>query len=96
MPIETRTPRDGSAVGRFPSVTLGFGEDTGEEKKQPNVKNDGAPLHWWQKMCPCCSPKSKDDHTLVTGIDDLNKEGVSKKPAIVGSEIQGNFVAEPK
>uniref|UniRef100_A0A8C4GPT6 Protein-glutamine gamma-glutamyltransferase K n=1 Tax=Dicentrarchus labrax TaxID=13489 RepID=A0A8C4GPT6_DICLA len=35
MPVETRSIRDRSAVGRFPSVTLGFGEDTEEEKEEP-------------------------------------------------------------
>ncbi|AWP11240.1 putative protein-glutamine gamma-glutamyltransferase K-like [Scophthalmus maximus] len=80
MPVEIRSIRRRSAVGRFPSVTLGFEEDTEEEKEQPeenNVQTDNACKRWLRKVCPCCCPRTKDDDvtdTVVTGIDELDKE----------------------
>ncbi|KAI3368984.1 hypothetical protein L3Q82_025956 [Scortum barcoo] len=86
MPVETRPIRDRSAVGRFPSVILGFGDDTEEEKEAPgddNGEKENACRRWLRKVCPCCCPKPKDDNitdTVVTGIDDLEKEDEKPKP----------------
>lgn len=99
MPAETRSIRDGSAVGRFPAVTLGFGEDTDEEKKQPKeniAQTENACQQWLRKICPCCRPKSHEDDladTLVTGTDDPEKEDQKngKKPLTGDCEINGNW-----
>uniref|UniRef100_A0A8C4GNZ0 Protein-glutamine gamma-glutamyltransferase K n=1 Tax=Dicentrarchus labrax TaxID=13489 RepID=A0A8C4GNZ0_DICLA len=76
MPVETRSIRDRSAVGRFPSVTLGFGEDTEEEKEEPepeyNAEKDNACRWWLRKVCPCCCPKSNDDDITDTPRDRLH------------------------
>ncbi|XP_058495441.1 protein-glutamine gamma-glutamyltransferase K-like [Solea solea] len=89
MPVETRSIRDNSAVGRFPTVTLGFEEDTEEEKEQPeenNVQGENACQRWLRKVCPCCYNKPNEDEvtdTLVTGVDELdNEDGINdEKPA---------------
>ncbi|XP_073333257.1 protein-glutamine gamma-glutamyltransferase K-like [Pagrus major] len=96
MPVETRSIRDRSAVGRFPSVTLGFGDDTDEEKEEPEENNgekENACRRWMRKVCPCCCPRPPSDDdvtdTLVTGIDDPDKgeEINGEKPATGGSEL---------
>ncbi|XP_069006743.1 protein-glutamine gamma-glutamyltransferase K-like [Embiotoca jacksoni] len=80
MPVETRSIRNRSAVGRFPSVTLGFEEDTVEEKEEAeenDVEEKNACWRWLQKVCPCCCPKPNEDDitdTVVTGIDELDKD----------------------
>uniref|UniRef100_A0A3Q4G2H5 Protein-glutamine gamma-glutamyltransferase K n=1 Tax=Neolamprologus brichardi TaxID=32507 RepID=A0A3Q4G2H5_NEOBR len=78
MPAERRSARGRSAVGRFPSVTFGFGEDTEEEKEEPkenNVKKGNACKEWLRKVCPCCCPKHDDViDTEVTLVDGLGKE----------------------
>lgn len=99
MPVETRSIRDRSAVGRFPSVTLGFGEDTEEEKEEPeenNAEQENACRQWLRKVCPCCCPKPNDEDitdTLVTAIDELDKEdGINdEKPVTGDSELDGNW-----
>nr|XP_046247573.1 protein-glutamine gamma-glutamyltransferase K-like isoform X2 [Scatophagus argus] len=95
MPVETRSIRDRSAVGRFPSVTLGFGEDTEVENKEPeedNAETENACRRWLRKVCPCCCPKPNDDDvtdTLVTGVDDLDKEEETngEKPVTDDNEL---------
>eukprot|EP00064_Thunnus_orientalis_P005006 superscaffoldBa00000475_g5019 len=96
MPVETRSIRDRSSVGRFPTVTLfGIGEDTEEEKEEPeenNVEKENACRQWLRKVCPCCCPKPNDDDitdTLVTGIDDVDKEEGTdgEKPVTGDSEL---------
>ncbi len=101
--METRSIRDRSAVGRFPSVTLGFGENTeeeeGEEREEPEEtdgEGENACQRWLRKVCPCCYPKPKDDDitdTLVTGVDDLDKEDEKdeEKPVTDPSELNGNW-----
>uniref|UniRef100_A0A8C4EV22 Protein-glutamine gamma-glutamyltransferase K n=1 Tax=Dicentrarchus labrax TaxID=13489 RepID=A0A8C4EV22_DICLA len=99
MPVETRSIRDRSAVGRFPSVTLGFGEDTEEEKEEPepeyNAEKDNACRWWLRKVCPCCCPKSNDDDitdTVVTAIDDLDKgEETNGEKPVTGDEHHTNL-----
>ncbi|XP_034567276.1 protein-glutamine gamma-glutamyltransferase K-like [Notolabrus celidotus] len=86
MPVDTtRSIRDRSAVGRFPSVTLGFGDDTDEEleKEEPEEEDvkDNACQRWLRKVCPCCCPKARDEdvtETLVTTVDDKDE---GEKPA---------------
>lgn len=99
MPVETRSIRDRSAVGRFPTVTLGFEEDAEEEKEEAeenNAETENACLRWWRKACPCCCrPKPSDDDitdTLVTAIDDQDKvEGTDgEKPATGDNELDGS------
>jgi len=85
MPVETRSIRDRSAVGRFPSVTLEFGEDEEEddEEQDDDRGDDGeketACRRWLRAVCPCCcrEPDDADDitDTLDTGIDDLDEGG---------------------
>ncbi|XP_019936245.1 protein-glutamine gamma-glutamyltransferase K-like [Paralichthys olivaceus] len=93
MPVETRSIRNSGAVGRFPSVTLGFDEDAEEEQPEENDdQTENACRRWMRKVCPCCCPKPKDDDitdTLVTGIDELDKEdGVNDdKPVTDDSEL---------
>uniref|UniRef100_A0A7N6ASJ3 Protein-glutamine gamma-glutamyltransferase K n=1 Tax=Anabas testudineus TaxID=64144 RepID=A0A7N6ASJ3_ANATE len=99
MSASTRPIRDRSTVGRFPSVTLGFGEDTEEEKEQPkenNAQKENACQQWLRKVCRCCHPKSNEDdnaETLVTGsTTDLDKEDEKndRKPVTTDIDINGN------
>lgn len=86
-------------MGRFPTVTLGFGEDPEEEKEQPkekDVQTDNACRQWLLKVCPYCFRGPSDDDitdTLVTGIDELDKEdGINdEKPVTGDSELDGNW-----
>ncbi|XP_006790597.1 protein-glutamine gamma-glutamyltransferase K-like [Neolamprologus brichardi] len=93
MPAERRSARGRSAVGRFPSVTFGFGEDTEEEKEEPkenNVKKGNACKEWLRKVCPCCCPKHDDViDTEVTLVDGLGKEdgGNGERPVPDDKEI---------
>ncbi|KAM3619098.1 uncharacterized protein V6R79_002969 [Siganus canaliculatus] len=93
MPVETRSIRDRAAVGRFPAVTLGFGDDTEEEKEEPEEEapeTENACRRWLRKVCPCCCREPNDDDvtdTLVTDDvekgDDINGE----KPSTGGSKL---------
>ncbi|XP_071343022.1 protein-glutamine gamma-glutamyltransferase K-like [Trachinotus anak] len=97
MPIEMWSMRNRAAVGRFPTVTLGFGEDTEEETEQPeenNVQEENACQQWLRKVCPCCCPRTNDEDitdTLVTGVDDADKEDGTngEKPETDDSELDG-------
>ncbi|KAM9386374.1 protein-glutamine gamma-glutamyltransferase K-like [Pholidichthys leucotaenia] len=80
MPVETRSIRDRSAIGRFPTVTLGFGDDTEEEKEEPEKDKENGCRRWWHKACLSCGPKPEHTEvteTEVTGIDDVDTEGGS-------------------
>lgn len=101
MPVETRSLRDRSAVGRFPTVTLGFGEDTDEENEQPegnNVQEENPCKLWLRKVCPCCRPKPEDDKTepLVPGPEEPSKEdGIDNvTPVTDNNELDGNWDLE--
>ncbi|KAF3835100.1 hypothetical protein F7725_027658 [Dissostichus mawsoni] len=100
MPVSTRSIRDRSAVGRFPTVTFGFGEDTEEEKEaseEDNAEQGNAGQKWLRKICPCCCPQPDDvditdtliTETLATDTDDLDKEEGTddKKPDAGDSEL---------
>ncbi|XP_029003262.1 protein-glutamine gamma-glutamyltransferase K-like [Betta splendens] len=92
MPAETRSNRDRYTVGRFPSVTLGFGDDEAAKEEPSESKRENGCAQWLRKVCPCCHRKSnEDDHseTVVTGVDDTEKaaEKNDKKPVTSGSEI---------
>uniref|UniRef100_UPI003AAC1342 protein-glutamine gamma-glutamyltransferase K-like n=1 Tax=Centroberyx gerrardi TaxID=166262 RepID=UPI003AAC1342 len=90
MPVETRSIRNRSAVGRFPAVTLGWEEDTEEEKEELEAEDaeQGACRRWLRKVCPCCCPRPNDDDvtdTVVTGIDEVDKdEGVNGEKPVNG------------
>uniref|UniRef100_A0A3P8T927 Protein-glutamine gamma-glutamyltransferase K n=1 Tax=Amphiprion percula TaxID=161767 RepID=A0A3P8T927_AMPPE len=95
MPVETRSIRDRSAVGRFPSVTLGFGDDTEDENEKTekdDVKKENACCRWLRKVCPCCCPQPNDSDltdTVVTGIDDPDKDDGTngEKPGTGDNEL---------
>ncbi|CAG5862428.1 unnamed protein product [Menidia menidia] len=96
MPVERRSIRDRSALGRFPTVTLGFGEDSVEENeeegKENDVKEENGCRRWLRKACPCCfTPPNDDDitDTVVTGVDDPDKDDGTEgeKPATGESEL---------
>jgi len=97
MPVEIRSIRDRSAVGRFPSVTLGFGEDEVEEREEAtenDVKEENACRRWLRKACKCCfTPPNDDDitDTVVTGVDDPDKdEGTDgEKPTTGETDLDG-------
>ncbi|XP_028301146.1 protein-glutamine gamma-glutamyltransferase K-like [Gouania willdenowi] len=95
MTVETRSIRERSAVGRFPSVTLAIGEENDEKKEEQdenNPKQENACRRWLRKACPCCCPHAHDDdvtETIVTGIDEFDneEETISEKPATESSEL---------
>uniref|UniRef100_A0A3B3C300 Protein-glutamine gamma-glutamyltransferase K n=1 Tax=Oryzias melastigma TaxID=30732 RepID=A0A3B3C300_ORYME len=71
MPAVTGSTRNGLATGRFPSVTLGFGEDEVEDEEEPREENaeEGKGCRaWWRRVCPCCCPHVKDDDVTDTVI----------------------------
>lgn len=95
MPVESASVRN--RVGRFP--TVGFGDDTTEEKEvvgENDVSEENACRQWMRKVCPCCCPKLDDDDitdTVVTGIDDTDKEEGTEdeKPATDENELDGDW-----
>lgn len=74
--------RDGSTLGRFPSVTLGVVDGAEVEATEPEEsgESESACRRWLRKICPCCHPKPDDDSedALVTEIDDDEQEGEPK------------------
>lgn len=96
MPVETRSLRDRYTVGRFPSVTLGFGEDTEEDKEESEEEEEeteNACRQWLRKVCPCCYPKPKDGDitdTVVTVDDDKDEDANDgKSPESSDNELDG-------
>lgn len=93
MPEETI--RDRSAVGRFPSVTLGILNDVGgaEEAEPEESKTQNRCRQWLRKLCPCCQPKPEHDDVdaLVTANDGDHEEGeaTAEKPETGDSELGG-------
>ncbi|KAM3875941.1 protein-glutamine gamma-glutamyltransferase K-like [Diretmus argenteus] len=102
MPVETRSIRNRSAVGRFPAITLGWGEDPEGEKEDPeeDKPEEGACCRWLRMICPCCCPRPDDDDisdTVDTAIDDVDKndgingenDGINgEKPVTGESELE--------
>lgn len=90
MPAETLRHR--SAVGRFPSVTLEFGEDK-EVPEETNVETENACGRWLRKVCPCCRRKHDDEimDALVTETDDEDKEETpaDEKPETDACKLDG-------
>ncbi|KAK9534403.1 hypothetical protein VZT92_008252 [Zoarces viviparus] len=83
MPVETRSIRDRSAVGRFPSVTPKFLEDEEEE----DAEEENACQRWLRKVCPCCCPEANDDD-ITDGLLKKNENGINGgKPVTGGSEL---------
>lgn len=96
--METRSFRNRSAVGRFPSVTLGLGEDTEDDKEELEEQDEpteNACRRWLLKICPCCRRRSTDDDDITETLEtvdevedkDEDKETGEEKPD--GSEING-------
>lgn len=80
MPVETRSFRNRSAVGRFPSVTLSLGEDTEDDKEEleeQDEETENACRRWLLKICPCCRRQSEDDDD-VTETDEVDVEDKDK------------------
>lgn len=98
MPAVTGSTRNGLATGRFPSVTLGFGEDEVEDEEEPREENaeEGKGCRaWWRRVCPCCCPHVKDDDvtdTVITDTDDADKDKDKdkEKPDTGEGELEGN------
>uniref|UniRef100_A0A8C7Y953 Protein-glutamine gamma-glutamyltransferase K n=1 Tax=Oryzias sinensis TaxID=183150 RepID=A0A8C7Y953_9TELE len=95
MPAVTRSTRNRFATGRFPSVTLGFGEDEVEDnEEEPKEENAGAGKGcqaWWRRVCPCCCPHVKDDditETVTTDPDAGDKDKDDEKPETGGGELK--------
>ncbi|KAL1022544.1 hypothetical protein UPYG_G00029100 [Umbra pygmaea] len=79
MALETRSTRNQSNVGRFPSVSLGWGEEEpSKEEPKEEPSEEGACRRLWRKICPCCCKKhpynDEITDTIVTGIDDVEKD----------------------
>lgn len=100
MPVETLSVRHSlSNVGRFPSVTLGWGQDE-PEKEKPEEENteEGVCRQWLRKICSCCCQRLSDDDditdTVVTGMPVVdNNAGMNgDKPVTGGSELEGNLL----
>ncbi|KAF7203306.1 protein-glutamine gamma-glutamyltransferase K-like isoform X2 [Nothobranchius furzeri] len=95
MPAVTRSIRDRTTIGRFPTVTLGFGEDEVEEKEELEKEDDdseeSACRRWLRKACPCCYRKPNDDgltEMVVTGIDGPGHERETDgKPTTGGKDL---------
>ncbi|XP_028260540.1 protein-glutamine gamma-glutamyltransferase K-like [Parambassis ranga] len=98
MPVVTRSIRDRTALGRFPSVTLGFGEEDTvdkEDKEKPegnDIKTENACRRWLRKVCPCCCPQPNDDDvtdTVVTETDEPDKDDGAdgEKPVISDGKL---------
>ncbi|XP_020499452.2 protein-glutamine gamma-glutamyltransferase K-like [Labrus bergylta] len=95
MPVETRSIRNRSAVGRFPSVTLDFRDDADEEleKEEPeeedNRKKENGCRHWLGKIFPCCCPKRTDDDGTgtVDTVSGETEEEEGAKPVIEDQEL---------
>ncbi|XP_061634294.1 protein-glutamine gamma-glutamyltransferase K-like isoform X3 [Phyllopteryx taeniolatus] len=93
MPVETRSFRDTSAVGRFPSVALAAGDEDPEEApaKAPEEAKDDVCRQWLRRVGRCCCPETDDDDvtdTLVTAPEEGKDEGeLGKRPAPGDSEL---------
>ncbi|KAM6963026.1 protein-glutamine gamma-glutamyltransferase K-like [Aplochiton taeniatus] len=94
MPVESRSIRNRSAVGRFPSVSLVWDSETGDEKEfLQDQPDEGACRRWLRKICPCCCPKKSgpgpNTDTVIIGTDDGGKDKGTdgNKPDSAGSEL---------
>lgn len=101
MPVATRSIRDRTALGRFPSVTLGFREEDTvdkEDKEKPegnDIKTENACKRWLRVVCPCCCPQPNDDDvtdTVVTETDEPDKDDGTdgEKPVISDGKLDGD------
>uniref|UniRef100_A0A8C7SGR1 Protein-glutamine gamma-glutamyltransferase K n=1 Tax=Oncorhynchus mykiss TaxID=8022 RepID=A0A8C7SGR1_ONCMY len=88
MPVEMLSVRHSlSNVGRFPSVTLGWGKDE-PEKEEPEEENteEGACRQWLRKICPCCCQRLSDDDDITDTDNNAGMNG--DKPVTGGSELE--------
>ncbi|KAM8889076.1 protein-glutamine gamma-glutamyltransferase K-like isoform 1-T2 [Synchiropus picturatus] len=77
MPMESRSIRNRSATGRFPTVTLDFGldeEESGKSKPEDKVTEENACSRWLRKACHCCYPETEEDITDTLVTDDVDKD----------------------
>ncbi|XP_036373408.1 protein-glutamine gamma-glutamyltransferase K-like [Megalops cyprinoides] len=89
MPVETMSIRDRSAVGRFPSVTLGWGEEPEPEKAESGKEEaeEGACRRWLRKICPCCCRKPSDSYDVTDTV--ITEDGEKPyQPHTGGSELE--------
>ena len=85
--------RNRSAVGRFPEVTLGWGDlepDKAELVEEEDDQKEGACRRWFRKVCPCCcrTPSDSED-TPDTVEPEPTENGGGEKPPIGGLELDG-------
>ncbi|KAM9796559.1 protein-glutamine gamma-glutamyltransferase K-like isoform 1-T1 [Syngnathus typhle] len=85
MPMETRSFRNMSAVGRFPSMTLTAVDENPEEgMKESNEKAKENGCQRWLRRMGCCLETTNDDdditNTLVTGLEEGMDHGGTPVP----------------
>ncbi|XP_034036368.1 protein-glutamine gamma-glutamyltransferase K-like isoform X2 [Thalassophryne amazonica] len=87
MSEERRSVRERSTVGRFPEI-LGSTEEDKEEPEKESKTEEGVCWRWLRRNCPCCFPASDAD-TLVTTIDDTEKDDTKpdEKPGTTDSDL---------
>lgn len=96
MPVDSRSLGDGSGVGRFPTVSFGFGEGSEEDKEEPGenaAETENACWSWLRKACSCCCPKPSENAILIKETDDEDEDEVTnlEKPVTDDSELDGNW-----
>ncbi|XP_077390164.1 protein-glutamine gamma-glutamyltransferase K-like isoform X2 [Festucalex cinctus] len=100
MPVETHSFRNMSAVGRFPSVTLGAFDDDPEEGTEdpPEEAKDNACQRWLRRVGQCCYPETDDDitNTLVKGPGEAKDPGESDKTPAPGDSELGELPLKVK
>ncbi|KAL4635359.1 protein-glutamine gamma-glutamyltransferase K [Arapaima gigas] len=95
MPVENASIRSRSAVGRFPTVTLGWWEEPDPEKAEiveehQEEEEEGACCRWFCKVCCCCCRrKSSNLHNGTdTVMTEFEEKPIPPHPA-VEDEVNG-------
>ncbi|KAJ8371849.1 hypothetical protein AAFF_G00299440 [Aldrovandia affinis] len=75
--------RERAPVGRFPSVSLGWGEQPDSEReeseKEEEPVEEGACHRWFRKVCPCCCRKASDSYDITdTIVTDIAVTGITE------------------
>ncbi|XP_066526968.1 protein-glutamine gamma-glutamyltransferase K-like [Hoplias malabaricus] len=86
MPVEVR---NSSMVGRFPDVTLQWGDT--EEKTKLEEKEKSKNKKWFRKICLFCCRKDSEDcdtDTVVTGL----KEEATEKPSTAAQKLDEHLL----
>uniref|UniRef100_A0A8D0CN88 Protein-glutamine gamma-glutamyltransferase K n=1 Tax=Scleropages formosus TaxID=113540 RepID=A0A8D0CN88_SCLFO len=101
MPVENASVRSRLAVGRFPTVTLGWWEETEpekedfvekqEDKDEEEEEEEGACRRWFCKVCcSCCRRKtSKDPHEGTDTVETEVPEKTNLPHMDVEEELEG-------